>query len=364
MRICKSQFQAWAGMWASLALMGALGAASLSAQDDTPPADPVPPPPAETAPPPQPQDPPPGDDAVAPTTPSPTIIPPRTYVPPPSPLPAPTPPAPANEPVPGAPPPEAPSAVPDNPYQAISRRNPFGLLPPPPPVKEDATPPPAPPPPVNVRLSGFTDLMGRKKAFLVLTEQGPNKQPKSKALYEGERESGVEVLTIDFKSRAVKVNNNGLVTNLTFAKLEASSLPPQPMGGPGQQPGQHRVLPNMQGGVTPGGQQPPANPLSASTDAGGSVIVGGSAGGDEGAISPNRRGGVFVSGGNTAATGGNATGSSYNSGTVYNPTTGGAASGTPGVNTSTATPARTPRTGTPRYTPPIPPPLPDPRGGR
>ncbi|MBM3845778.1 MAG: hypothetical protein FJ405_05765, partial [Verrucomicrobia bacterium] len=140
----------------------------------------------------------------------------------------------------------------DNVYQAISRRNPFGLLPPPPPPDAEPPPPPPPPPPVSVKLAGFTDLLGRKRAFLVLTEQGPNKQPKTKALHEGERESGVEIVSIDFKAKTVKVNNNGTVTNVGFAKLDQTAAPPAAMGAGGVpgvlgQPPVHRVLPNMPG---------------------------------------------------------------------------------------------------------------------
>ena len=279
----------------------------------------------------------------------------------------------AGVPQPTVPPPAVTPESGENPYQAISRRNPFGLLPPPPPPDPDQAPPPPPPPNVNLRLSGFTDLMGRRRAFIVITEQGPNKQPKTKALHEGERESGVEVLQIDFKARSVKVNNNGQVTNLTFAKMEASAGPP-PAGIPGMpipgQPGQppiHRVIPNFpgnQGTPPPGGNTgAPANPQNASYDnGGGSVILGGN-GVSDGGYSKSSKGGVFVSGGSSpvVSTGGNSRNAIANSGSPAYSSVNPTYSGTPGVTTA---PPRNPRTRTHPYEIPIPHPLPDPSGGR
>ncbi|MBL9170192.1 MAG: hypothetical protein JNN07_20830 [Verrucomicrobiales bacterium] len=193
----------------------------------------------------------------------------------------------------------APAAPPnDNPFRRIVERNAFALLPPPPPPPQDAPPPPPPPPPITVKLTGLTDLRGKKKAYLVLTEQGPNKQPKYVSLTEGEATDNVEVLTIDIGTKFVKINNNGQFTNMTFAKIEAGPATPPPGGLPGQPgfnpPGGPRI---------PGVPQPnlnAPNPAAvngagnAALENSGSVIIGG--GGDNDVVQrPGGRGRVFVS---------------------------------------------------------------------
>lgn len=244
-------------------------------------------------------------------------------------------------------------AVPENPYNAISARNPFSLNPPPVAPPADAAVPPPPPPPIQVRLSGLTDLLGRKMAFLVLTEQGPNKQPKSRPLAEGEKESGVEVLSIDFLTRSVKLNNNGQVTNLTFQKLEAAPAAPAP-GQPN--PGMRGLpaFPNNPGGPPPGtvGGLPPPTA---------SNVEPSSNGGSNPAASPelgfsgrsSGRGGVFTSSSSQAAP-------SFSGGGGSSTFTSGSAFGAG----STAVPNRETRTGGPRrvFNNPPPPQVPIPPG--
>lgn len=226
-----------------------------------------------------------------------------------------------------------------NVYQAIVLRNPFGLLPPPPPPSEDNTPPPPPPPPpISVRLSGLTDMMGKKKALLVLTEQGPNKPPKYVGLTEGEKSDGVEILSIDLKTKYVKIVNNGQMTNMTFAKLESgpSPVPGQP-GMPGQPPGMPGGPPRIPGAPP---TFPRANPAagggnaSADASSGGSVVIG-SSGGDSSA----RSGSIFTS--SSGATGGYAPsgGGGYAGGTYGAASTSG---GTYGAGSATY--GRDPRT--------------------
>ncbi|MBI1841560.1 MAG: hypothetical protein HYR88_12005, partial [Verrucomicrobia bacterium] len=207
------------------------------------------------------------------------------------------------------------SGTPENPYKLIPIRNPFGLAQPAPPADE-APPPPPPPPPMTVRLSGMTDLVGRKIALLVLTESGPNKTPRSRQLGEGEKESGVEVIAIDFATRSVKVNNNGQVTNVTFGKLEASAAAPPPQGGGGT-----RVLPNFQN--SPNGVPPPppvGGPTASNNDGGngGSVIIGGQGGGDAAGRGAGR-GSVFTSGAYPSASQTPVTASSYTPGSGSTP---------------------------------------------
>jgi hypothetical protein len=253
------------------------------------------------------------------------------------------------------PPPETPSegtVGSSNPYRQIAVRNAFGLLPPPPPVDPDAAAqaPPPPPPPITVKLTGITDIFGKKRAMFVFTEQGNAKaQPKPVSLYEGDRESGVEVIAIDLARNVVRVNNNNLVTNITFAKMESSGVSQVPgSGGPGG-------APRIPGGGAPGQYNAPpggAGAVNAAANAGGTpdVIVGG-------ADTPSRfgsRGGVLASGPGNGATS-----------ATPSPT---ASTGTPGYSgstptgsapgTSTGTPSRPARVVPPgRY--PVPPPLPN-----
>ena len=260
----------------------------------------------------------------------------------------------------GSPATETSPAVPENPYRPISLRNAFALVPPPVVAPPDVAPPPPPPPPIQVKLSGLTDLLGRKMAFLVLTEQGPGKQPKSRRLAEGEKESGIEVLSIDFDSRSVKLNNNGFVTNLGFAKLEASAPVaaqiPNPGGGP-------RVLPNFN--PAPGGPVPPP-PTALNHDGGGSVIIGKQSGGGE---FGGNRGGVFTSGAAPVFPSGNSGG--VQTSTSYGGGSGGSLS--PSYNGNSTIPAganslpsREPRASSGRvknFQIPVPPAIPMPGGG-
>lgn len=240
-------------------------------------------------------------------------------------------------------------AVPENPYNAISARNPFSLNPPPVAPAADAALPPPPPPPIQVKLSGLTDLLGRKMAFLVLTEQGPNKQPKSRPLAEGEKESGVEVLSIDFLTRSVKLNNNGQVTNLTFQKLESAPAAPVP-GQPG--PGM-RGLPNFPN--NPGGPPPAPGTAGSLPPPTANNVDSGNAGGSPELSFSGRssgRGGVFTSASSQAAPSFSAGGAStFTSGSAF------------GAG-STAVPSRETRTGGARrvFNNPPPPPVPIPPG--
>ena len=268
---------------------------------------------------------------------------------------------------------EAPaSGTPENPYKLIPIRNPFGLAAPPPPSTDEAPPPPPPPPPITVKLSGLTDLLGRKIAMLVLTESGPNKTPRSRQLGEGEKESGVEVLAIDFSSRSVKLNNNGQVTNVTFGKLEASgAAPPPPQGAGGT-----RVLPNFQNGANQVPPPPPGGGSASINDGNNSsVIIGGQGGGDAGGRGGARGGGVFTSGAYPSAGVAPVSSSSYSSpGSISSPSSAGSYGNTynggsvGGGGGGAVLPTREPRvsssgqprTGTPRFQIPMPPPLPDP----
>ncbi len=267
-----------------------------------------------------------------------------------------SPPAASPDPDPALPPPA-------NPYLAIPIRNAFGLLPPPPPPSDDnIAPPPPPPPPITVRLTGVTDLLGKKMAMFVFIEQGSAKAiPTFVTLKEGERNNGVEVLAINVANNSVRLSNHGQLTNVSFAKMESSPgpaapIPGMPSGAPGYPPRIPGMSPPNMGGnpnanLAP---QPVANSttiVGGGNDANGSVIIGGL----------SDAGPRLGSKGSINSVGGAGSAPSYggNSSPIYSTPGGGIInSGSP-----TDTPSRPQRTSVPRYKIPVPPDLPIPGGG-
>ena len=129
-----------------------------------------------------------------------------------------------------------PEPAPDQ-YQGIRDRNVFGLRPPP--AQKVDTPPPAPLP--KIILTGITTILGNKRALMKVAPTGA--KPGTEAakeisliLTEGQRDSDVEVLQIDEKAGAVKVNNSGTVMTLTFEKDGAKLPPTAAPGAPGAPP--------------------------------------------------------------------------------------------------------------------------------
>ena len=112
---------------------------------------------------------------------------------------------------------------PGQPYNAIPDRNLFGLKPPqvlPEPVKE------APPLP-KVILTGVTDILGMKLAFLKVqfpAKPGEPAKEQSMTLKEGEREGAIEVVDIDLRG-TVQVKNSGTMMPVTFDKLPPTPAP-------------------------------------------------------------------------------------------------------------------------------------------
>jgi hypothetical protein len=98
-------------------------------------------------------------------------------------------------------------------YDVFLARNPFSLRPPPPPPK----PPeklPEPEIPVNVKLTGISTLLNKKRVFLVNQPEGES--PIYLKMIEGEVESGIEIVHIDPDAGAVKVKIDGVARTLTF----------------------------------------------------------------------------------------------------------------------------------------------------
>lgn len=162
----------------------------------------------------------------------------------------------------------------EGPYQRIIERNAFNLKPAP--KLEDVRPPAQPPP--RITLTGITTILGNKQALMKV--QLPPKQPdpvkeESYIIAEGHRAGQIEVLAIDEKAGAVRVNNHGTIQDLNFeqdgAKL-AATLPPTiaPPGVPTPDAGAASPLPGPTGFPTrnlrlrpiPGAPPPDVSPES------------------------------------------------------------------------------------------------------
>jgi hypothetical protein len=127
-----------------------------------------------------------------------------------------------------------------NPYQSIVDRNAFGLREPPP-----LPAPPAPPPPPPVAR--------------------PIIKPQNMILSENERQGEIEVKSIDMEKNEVVLSVSGFITNVTFAKKEASAPTP-----PGRPPVPGRILvPNT--GSVPG--RPPSAASASPPSGGGPTII-------------------------------------------------------------------------------------------
>lgn len=112
-------------------------------------------------------------------------------------------------------------ALAGNPYQAIYQRNAFHLRPPPS-THLDAPHEPLP----RIRLTGITTILPGKRALLLVDFPiNPREKPKEESyiLSEGQRAGPIQVLAIDEKTAHVKVDELGVVTNLTFEKIKPAA---------------------------------------------------------------------------------------------------------------------------------------------
>lgn len=136
-------------------------------------------------------------------------------------------------------------------FQAIVDRKAFGLSDPPPPPKPE---PVKPSQVVGLKLSGITTLGGVKKAYLVVPD--PEKQPPNPAynrypcIKEGDQDLGIEVLQIDETAGAVKIRNNGVPMELTFA-LNGNTANPVALPATINAPGGPIVMNPAMPGVNP-----------------------------------------------------------------------------------------------------------------
>jgi hypothetical protein len=103
-----------------------------------------------------------------------------------------------------------------NPYNGIVDRNVFSLKPK---LIQEELPKEQPKPPVKLTLTGITTILGNKR--VLLSAQIPARPPEQAKtenymLTEGQRDGGVEVISIDEKGGKVVVNNNGITETLDF----------------------------------------------------------------------------------------------------------------------------------------------------
>jgi hypothetical protein len=145
------------------------------------------------------------------------------------------------------------------PYQGIVARNVFDVHPP---VPHDPAldRPPAPPPP-NIRLQGITDILHRKQ--VIFKVQLPPKPPapakeESYIMTEGQREGEIEVLEIDVKAGTVKMNDYGVITNLSIELNGEKLVSGPPAGAPPPTPAAQLPAPGAFVPPTlPAGRMPP-----------------------------------------------------------------------------------------------------------
>src|SRR6516165_3916876 len=94
-------------------------------------------------------------------------------------------------------------AVSDSPYTIIPVRNVFDLREPP--TNIASTNPVTPT--LNVKLTGLTTILGYKQAVFSVTEQG-RPQPITIVLAEGERQNGVELVSLDMQEKTANIKND------------------------------------------------------------------------------------------------------------------------------------------------------------
>ena len=124
-----------------------------------------------------------------------------------------------------------------NPYHGIVERNIFDIhaaLPPPPPDPNIGRPPPP-----TIKLQGITDILGRKQVLFKVQlppKGGAPAKEESFILTVGERQGEIEVLEINPKAGTVKMNNYGVVTNLSLELNSDKLVNVAPVAAPAAAP--------------------------------------------------------------------------------------------------------------------------------
>lgn len=104
-----------------------------------------------------------------------------------------------------------------NPYETISDRNIFHLLPP----KQDVSKPGEVfKPPPDIKLNGVAAFGSHK--WVLLSKADPGKAPRHLLMREGEQEDGLEIVDVDEIATLVKIRAEGTLLEL---KLATNSLP-------------------------------------------------------------------------------------------------------------------------------------------
>lgn len=131
-------------------------------------------------------------------------------------------------------------------YQDIVKRNAFGLKPYQP--LPDPSTNKAPEAPINVEFTGITSSDGVKKAYFRIPDTTKPNMFLFPMIAEGEKEYGIEVMSVNEKDGAVKITHQGSVRTLTFAangnKASNVGLPAMPPPGGVGKPNPMMPMPN------------------------------------------------------------------------------------------------------------------------
>ena len=102
----------------------------------------------------------------------------------------------------------------ENPYQSISKRNAFDLTGEPPPAPKAA---PEPPKSEDVKLTGIYRREGVERAALALVDSKKKSEPpKYLQLAAGEKQDGIEIVSIEKPTGKVTIREFGQLRSLTF----------------------------------------------------------------------------------------------------------------------------------------------------
>lgn len=119
----------------------------------------------------------------------------------------------------------------ESPYKSIVVRNAFALRPPPQVEVKEEAPKDVP----RITLTGMTDILGLKQVVLkaeLPARQGQTAKEQSYLLGVGDRQDGIEVVSIDETAGSVKLNVEGVEGSLTLDFQHNGPKPPSGGTGP------------------------------------------------------------------------------------------------------------------------------------